>query len=105
MRYYEYDAQGWLVGLYDAVSPRPNSTAIAPTMPGVHARWNGSAWTTDTSRETQQTTDEQAARDRLQQAIDILRAYDHTTATAADVRVAVGALIEIVKRIYTEIQE
>lgn len=103
MRYYEHDAQGWLIGLYEAASPRPNSTDIAPTMPGVHARWNGSAWTTDTSRETQQTTDEQAARDRLQQAITVLRSYDPATATAADVRVAVGAVIVILRRLYQDI--
>lgn len=48
--FYEYDAQGWLVGWHED-PVRPLSTSAAPSMPPRQARWNGAAWTSDTSRE------------------------------------------------------
>lgn len=105
MRYYEYDAQGWLIGGYNAENARPASTPIdfAP-IPGIRARWVNGAWTIDTTREQQQAADETAERTRRQQAIAILKAYNPNTATAAEVRAAVGAQNILLREIIHELR-
>lgn len=48
---YEYDADGWLIGPHSDAT-RPRSTAVAPDgIAANRARWNGTAWTDDASRE------------------------------------------------------
>lgn len=54
MIYYEYDADGWLVGWHEDAE-RSNSTATSyDPIPAVRARWVTGAWTEDASRETAQ---------------------------------------------------
>lgn len=49
---WEYDADGWLVGSHSDLA-RPRSTALAPSgIPPARARWNGSAWVEDATKET-----------------------------------------------------
>jgi hypothetical protein len=52
MLYYEYDEQNYLVGTHDDTT-RTRSTDIAPPpeIPLPHARWDGSQWVADPSRE------------------------------------------------------
>jgi hypothetical protein len=104
MIFYEYDSQGWYIGWYDATSPRPNSTQLAPSMRPPLARFVGAAWTSDTTRETQQNTTEEADRTKRQQAIDIVKAYNPNTATASEVRVALGATIFLLKSLVQELR-
>lgn len=94
MKYYEYDARGWLIGWHEDAT-RPGSTPIAPIMRPSRARWNGSAWIADQSREDAQVAAEADTRTRRDQAIALLRAYDPATATAADVRQALAAVIRL----------
>jgi hypothetical protein len=51
MIYHTYDSDGFLVGWYEADTSRPDSTPVAPTVPPSRARWDGSAWVEDASRE------------------------------------------------------
>ena len=104
MKFYEYDAQGWLVGWYEAETPRPNSTQILPLSPVSQSRWVNGAWTIDPSREQQREADALAERTKRQQAIAILKAYNSNTATAAEVRAAVGAQILLLRDIIREIR-
>lgn len=105
MRYYEYDSQGWLVGGYNAESPRPNSTPIAPAaIAPCRARWNGSSWIEDAARETQAAADEQAERTRRQQATTVLRNFDEGTATLAQTRNAVAATRYLLREIFQELK-
>jgi len=98
MRFYEYDNDFFLVGWHEDPS-RPNSTTVPPDgIPPRRARWARSAWVEDSSREGADVAAEQTARTRLQQARDVLRAYDPATATAADVRVALAAVILVLSR-------
>jgi len=93
MKYYEHDAQGWLIGWYDADTPRTNSTPTEPKIAPARARWNGTTWVSDGERETKDATDASAVVTRRAQVLATLRAYDPATATAADVRAALAAVI------------
>ncbi|MEY2855627.1 MAG: hypothetical protein RL030_2759 [Pseudomonadota bacterium] len=95
MKFYEYDAQGWMVGWHEDAS-RPNSTQIAPAVPPNRARWDGSMWVEDARRELAQAAEELDRTTKHEQTIAVLRAFDPTTATAADVHQAVAALIRLV---------
>lgn len=104
MRLYEYDSNGWLTGWHEDAD-RPNSTATAPD--GIaprRARWNGSAWTEDASRETQEAADATAEKTRLQNAITKCKAYDPTTATAAEVRATLGAALYVLRTVVQELR-
>jgi hypothetical protein len=104
MKYYEYDAQGYLVGWYEAETARPFSTPILPLSPATQSRWVNGAWTLDPSREQQQAADELDARTGRQQAVDLVRAYDPDTATPAQVRSTLGATIFLLKSVILEIR-
>ena len=93
MKYYEHDAQGWLIGWYDADTPRTNSTPTEPKVAPARARWDGTAWGSDGEREAKDAADETAKLTRRAQVLATLRAYDPATATAADVRTALAAVI------------
>lgn len=70
---YDYDSNGWLVGWRDAPAVVPSSTATdyRPIPPG-RARWNGSAWVSDLTREQETVAKEAAVRD-TRQRVDRLR--------------------------------
>jgi hypothetical protein len=94
MRYYEHNTEGFLVGWYNADSPRANSTDVAPTgIPPDCAKWNGTAWTNDA---TQQGTRDAAkvAKDAVKDADkQRLKDIDPDTATDADVLLAMRAFL------------
>ena len=104
MKFYEYDAEGWLIGWYEAETPRPNSTQILPLSPVSQSRWVNGAWTLDPSREQQREADEQAERTKRQQAIDVLKAFNSNTATLAQTRTAVAAQTLLLRGIIQELQ-
>ena len=104
MIYYEYDQQGFLVGWHEDAN-RPSSTSVQPN--GVQpsrAKWNGSIWVDDGAREAQQAADAAAEQTKLQQAIAVCKAYDPSTATAAEVRATLGASLFLLRRIMRELQ-
>lgn len=104
MKFYEYDINGWLIGWHEDAT-RPSSTTVAPDgVPPRRARWNGSAWIEDATRETQDATDGQAERTRRQQAITVLKSYNRDTATATEVRVTLDATIYLLKSIISELR-
>lgn len=105
MKYYEYDNDGWLVGWYEAETPRPNSTQIPPLFPASQSRWVNGAWTINPTREQQRDVTEQAERTRVNQAITILKAYNPSTATAAEVRTTLGAAILLLKKTVHELRD
>ena len=98
MKYYEYDAQGFLVGWHED-GTRPNSSPVEPAgIAANRARWDGSAWASDASREMAEETKRTAdAADQLNVKA-ILDAFDPATATAADVRIALKALIRFARK-------
>lgn len=96
MKYYEYDADGFLVGWYDASVPRVRSTAVEPTVEC--ARWNGTAWVRDTSQRDSKEAKDTADALTRQQAIARLSSYDPATATASDVRETLAAVILFIKK-------
>lgn len=98
MKYYEYSEDGWLVGWYNAETPRLRSTLIPPLLPASQSRWVNGAWTLDASREQQRDAEEQTERTKRQQAIAALQSYDPATATAADVRLVLAAVIYHLKK-------
>lgn len=106
MKYYEYDeADNFLVGWYESDKPRPLSTETPPD--GVapnRARWNGSAWIEDGSREAQIATKQQGDNAKEKGAIDACLAYDPETATDGDVRIALGAALFLLSRVTREMQ-
>lgn len=104
MKLYEYDNDGWLIGWHEDTD-RPNSTTAAPEgLAPRRARWNGSAWADDASRETQEAVDDQADRTRAQAAIAKCKAYDPATATAADVRTTLGAALHLIRNVVQELR-
>ncbi len=106
MRFYEYDAQGFLVGSHEDAN-RPNSTLVDPSaIPPSRARWDNatSTWLEDTTRETQLATDDANERTKLQQAIDTCKAYNPSTATAAEVRATLGAALILLRRVFQELR-
>jgi Mlc titration factor MtfA (ptsG expression regulator) len=98
MIYHEYDSDGYLVGWHEDAA-RANSTALAPSgIPSSRARWNGTAWFEDLTRETQRQTAEAQETTKLNQAISAIRTYDPATATANEVRQALGAVIAYLRK-------
>lgn len=92
---YEYDTNGWLVGWHEDAQ-RPNSTPLDfRPVPPAQARWNGAAWVADSSRQDAQATTDAADRTVRNQALQLLRNYDPATATAADVKNTLAALIRV----------
>lgn len=104
MRYYEYDEQGWLIGWHGDAN-RDRSTAQVPPKPAGQARFIEGAWTLDPSREQQREADETAERTKRQQAIAIIKAYNPSTATAAEVRATVGAQNVLLRDIIQELKQ
>jgi len=102
MKFYEYDAQGWLVGWYEAETPRPNSTPILPLFPASQSRWVNGAWTLDPSREQQRDADAATLRTRRQEALALCDAYNPATATAVQVRQTLGAALQLLRRLMSE---
>jgi hypothetical protein len=104
MKYYEYDLDGWLIGWYDD-DERPNSTTedFAPISPRF-ARWNGSAWVSDNSKRDAMEQAKITEQTEYEQIIAFLRAYDENTATATEVRVAVGAILTLLQRLIKELK-
>jgi hypothetical protein len=101
---YDIDAEGFLLGRptdgrVGAVTV-PLPSGIAPHL----ARWNGSAWSEDTSREARLAAEAEADRQRLRAAFDKCKAYDPATATAADVRVTLGASLYLLSRVIQELR-
>lgn len=93
MKYYEYDAQGWLIGWHED-DTRPNSTPLDfHPIPPAHARWDGVQWTDDPSREIAQQAAEDQTRTLGEAARQTLLAFDRNTATAQEMRDAIAALI------------
>lgn len=91
MIFHEYDAQGFLVGWHEDAK-RPNSTSLPPAGILPHrARWDGAKWVDDPTRDNEA----EAELTKRQQAIQRLRAFDATTATADDTRKAVAAIIRV----------
>lgn len=75
MVFHEYDADGWLVGWYEASWPRPDSTATPPTgLPPARARFVAGAWVEDASRDlaAAQAEQQRAAIDLVQSRLDAL---------------------------------
>ncbi len=106
MKFYDYNAQGFLVGWYEAPAPRPNSTTVEYSpIPPNRARWNGSAWTNDPAQEQAQAAAEAAERAKWQQAVGIAKAYNPATATAAEVRTALGATIYLLRQVIQELKD
>lgn len=104
MRYYEYGADGFLIGSHVDAN-RQNSTSIEPVgIPPARTKWNGSAWVDDGAREAQLTADATSEQTKLQQAISTCKAYDPATATAAEVRATLGASLFLLRRIMRELQ-
>ncbi len=97
MKYYEHDEQGWLIGWYDADWSRPNSTSIEPKVAPARARWNGTTWASDGTREAQTISEETAAGTRRAQVLATLQAFNPATASAASVRTTLAALIDFIK--------
>lgn len=94
---YEYDAQGWLVGWHEDAA-RPNSTAVEPV--GIlprRARWDGSAWVSDASRETADAEALVLERARLRAAKQRCREFNPDTATAAEVRATLAAALYLLR--------
>jgi hypothetical protein len=95
MRFYEYDSQGWLVGSHEDAN-RPSSTPLDfRPIPPARARWDGAQWSEDPAREIANAAQESDQLTQRQQALSLLRAFDHDTATASDVKNAVVAIIRI----------
>jgi len=95
--FYEYDAQGWYSGWHENPN-HPNilnCTTIPPAFLPSRARWNGTGWYEDLAREQAQIASESDTLTRRQQAIAFLRAFDPNIATAADVKIAVAAIIRL----------
>ncbi len=94
MIFYDYDAQGFYVGWYEG-APRPNSTGVEPA--GIqprYARWNGTAWVSDTSREVAEAAAELQRKQKLQQAKQTLKNFTPGNLTQANT--AIAALILLV---------
>lgn len=104
MRYYEYDAQGWLVGWYEADAARPSSTQMLPLFPAAHSRWLNGTWTIDATREQQRDAEEVAARTQKQQAIATMKAYNPATATADQVRQTLGAALYLLRSVLSDLR-
>jgi hypothetical protein len=95
--FYEYDAQGWLIGWHEDAG-RPSSTPIDfRPIPPAQARWNGTAWISDPSQAQAQDTATQAAATKQQQTLAALRAFDPATATASDVKNVIAAIIAVLR--------
>jgi hypothetical protein len=71
MTHYEYDSDGWYIGWHEQEG-RERSTPLQPPARADRARWNGTAWVDDTSREQAHTTAaaRQAAIQRVQDLLD-----------------------------------
>lgn len=105
MIYYEYDANGWLIGWHeDAIRPRSTPLDFRPTPPR-RARFVGGAWTDDPGQEQADAAVANAAeaeRTLRAQAITFLKGLDFDNATAAQTRQACKALWYLMKQLYRD---
>lgn len=105
MIYYDYDANGWLIGWHEGEA-RPNSTPLDyRPIPPRRARFFNGAWTDDPGQEQADAAAVQSAeadRTARERAVQFLRSLDFDNATAAQTKTACKALWALIKAMHRE---
>jgi hypothetical protein len=97
--YYEFEAlpAGWLVGWHEG-DTRPNSTLTEPVGIDPHlARWNGTAWVSDSAQHDARTAAAAAAAAARAAAILAIQNFDPGMANPVEVRDVLGAVVTVLQ--------
>lgn len=102
MIFHEYDNNGWLVGWHEDAA-RASSTTVAPAVPPSRARWDGTTWIDDGTREAQAAAATAVVVAKRAQVLALLRSYDPAATTPANTQQTLAAAIVLLKNLISDL--